>query len=102
MFSAATFYAAAEFIIGLSAYAVPRLFRWVSGFCLRSGASDSFRYLFLSAIVLALSILPWCVFMGATFPLMMAYIRERNDSDHGQLQLSCMWRTCWARCAARF
>src|SRR5207237_5045112 len=33
----------------------------------------------LSALVLAASILPWCIFMGATFPLMMAYIREREE-----------------------
>jgi spermidine synthase len=79
MFSAATFYALAEFVIGLSAFAVPRLFALGEHVLLSSGEGGSFRYLFLSAIVLAISILPWCVFMGATFPLMMAYIRERND-----------------------
>jgi spermidine synthase len=78
MFSAATFYAAAEFIIGLSAFAVPKLFSLGEHVLLTSGGGDSFRYLFLSAVVLAISVLPWCVFMGATFPLMMAYIRERN------------------------
>jgi spermidine synthase len=77
--SAATFYALAEFIIGLSAFAVPKLFSFGERVLLTSGGGDSFRYLFLSALVLALSILPWCVFMGATFPLMMAYIRERKD-----------------------
>ena len=79
MFSAATFYGAAEFMIGLSAFAVPRLFSLGERVLLTSGGGDSFRYLFLSATVLAISILPWCIFMGATFPLMMAYIRERND-----------------------
>jgi spermidine synthase len=79
MLSAASFYAAAEFIIGLGAFAVPKLFSLGERVLLTSGGGDSFRYLFLSAIVLAVSILPWCVFMGATFPLMMAYIRERND-----------------------
>ncbi|HEX4265551.1 MAG TPA: hypothetical protein VH597_14540 [Verrucomicrobiae bacterium] len=78
--SAAIFYAAAEFIIGLGAYAVPRLFAMGEHFLLASGGGDSFRYLFLSALVLAISILPWCIFMGATFPLMMAYIRETNET----------------------
>jgi spermidine synthase len=77
-FSAATFYAAAEFLIGLSAWAVPKIFTVGERFLLTSGGGDSFRYLFLSATVLAISILPWCVLMGATFPLMMAFIRERN------------------------
>jgi spermidine synthase len=77
--SAATFYALAELMIGLSAFAVPQLFKLGERVLLSSGGGNSFQYLFLSAIVLAISILPWCVFMGATFPLMMAYIRERND-----------------------
>jgi spermidine synthase len=42
---------------------------------------DSFRYLLFSALVLALSILPWCVFMGATFPFMMAYVREKDERN---------------------
>src|ERR1039457_7603824 len=43
-----------------------------------SGQTNSIGYLSWSALVLAFSILPWCLFMGATFPLMMAYIRERD------------------------
>ena len=78
--SAAVFYAATEFIIGLGAYAVPRLFHLGEHILLSMGASNSFRYLFLSAVVLAISILPWCLFMGATFPFMMAYIREKSES----------------------
>jgi len=78
--SAATFYGAAEFLIGLSAFAVPKLFALGERLLLSSGGGNSFQYLSLSAVVLALSILPWCVCMGATFPLMMAYIRERKDA----------------------
>src|SRR5215469_10800334 len=80
-FSAAMFYAATEFIIGLSAYAVPRLFAVGERVLLSMGASNSFSYLFLSAVVLAISILPWCLFMGATFPFMMAFIREESEGD---------------------
>src|SRR6266581_2723985 len=70
--SAAIFYAISEFIIGLGAFAVPKLFFIGEKFLLAAGGSDSVTYLSLSALVLASSILPWCVFMGATFPLMMA------------------------------
>src|SRR5271170_2677829 len=76
--SAACFYAGAELLIGLGAFAVPKLFAIGEGLLLTSGETDSFRYLSLSALVLAASILPWCVCMGATFPLMMAYVRERD------------------------
>ena len=47
-------------------------------FLLSAGQTDSIAYLSLSALVLALSILPWCLCMGATFPLMMAYVREKD------------------------
>jgi predicted membrane-bound spermidine synthase len=79
--SALVFYGIAESIIGLSAYVVPRLFHVGETILLFAGETDSFRYLFLSAIVLAISILPWCLFMGATFPLMMAHIREHTEND---------------------
>ena len=76
--SAVLFYAGVEFLIGLGAFAVPKLFALGEHMLLTSGETDSFRYLLLSALVLAASILPWCVCMGATFPLMMAYVRERD------------------------
>jgi spermidine synthase len=79
--SAVFFYAGAEFMIGLGAFMVPKLFAVGEGLLLTSGETDSFRYLSLSAVVLAASILPWCICMGTTFPLMMAYIRERDDSE---------------------
>ncbi len=79
--SAVVFYAGAEFLIGLGAFAVPQLFATGEHILLTSGETDSFRYLSLSALVLAASILPWCLFMGTTFPLMMAYIRERDSKN---------------------
>jgi len=77
-FSVAIFYAGAEMVIGLGAFVVPKLFAAGERVLLTSGETDSFGYLSLSALVLAVSILPWCVCMGATFPFMMAYIRERD------------------------
>ena len=79
--SAVVFYGLAELLIGLGAFAVPKLFALGERLLLSSGEMDSFRYLSLSALVLAASILPSCVCMGATFPLMMAYIRERDDRN---------------------
>ncbi len=79
--SAIYYYAGAELIIGLGAFAVPKLFVFGGHILLAAGQTDSFRYLFLSAAVLAAAILPWCVFMGATFPLMMAFVRERDQEN---------------------
>jgi predicted membrane-bound spermidine synthase len=79
--SAIYFYAGAEFIIGVGAFLAPKLFGWGSHFLLSAGQTDSFQYLFLSAVVLAAAMLPWCVFMGATFPLMMAFVREQDRGN---------------------
>src|SRR5471030_2290348 len=79
--SAVFFYAGAELLIGLGAFAVPKLFSVGEHILLASGETDSFRYLLFSALVLAIAILPWCVCMGATFPFMMAYIRERDSRN---------------------
>src|SRR5580704_5055350 len=56
--SAIIFYAAAEFLIGLGAFAVPKFFAAGERLLLNSGETDSFNYLCLSALVLAISILP--------------------------------------------
>ncbi len=79
--SAIVFYAFAELLIGVSAFAVPKLFALGEQVLLAAGQADSLRYLSLSALVLAVAILPWCVCMGTTFPFMMAYIRERDCDD---------------------
>ena len=79
--SAVFFYALTELMIGMGAFAVPKLFAAGEQMLLSAGETDSFRYLLFSAVVLALSILPWCVFMGATFPFMMAYVREKDERN---------------------
>jgi spermidine synthase len=81
--SAAVFYAGTELMIGVGAFVVPRLFAAGEQWLLAAGESGSTRYLLLSALVLGFSILPWCLFMGTTFPLMMAYIREQNPGTTG-------------------
>src|SRR5436190_6431215 len=77
--SALFFYALAELIICIAGFVVPKLFAVGGGLLLSSGQTDSFRYLSLSALVLGVSIVPWCVSMGATFPFMMAYVREHDE-----------------------
>src|SRR3984957_17215377 len=79
--SAIFFYGGAELIIGLGALALPWLFAQGEQCLLTAGQTDSIQYLFFSALVLAVSILPWCVFMGATFPFMMAYVREQEPHN---------------------
>jgi spermidine synthase len=79
--SAIGFYALAELIIGVGAFVVPNLFALGQHFLLALGPAGSLQYLLLSAVVLAGAILPWCVCMGATFPLMMAYVREREPEN---------------------
>ncbi len=79
--SAVFFYAGAELIIGFGAFGVPKLFSLGENLLLASGKTDSLLYLTLSALVLAVALLPWCVCMGATFPFMMAFIRERDRKN---------------------
>lgn len=74
--SAVYFYAICELGIGVGAFLVPRLFDAGQRLLLPIGGMDSGSYLLVSAGVLAASILPWCVLMGATFPLMMLFVKE--------------------------
>ena len=75
------FYAIAELFIGLSAWAVPELFSSGARLLLSAGEMSSSLYLWLSAVVLSVAILPWCVLMGTTFPFVMAFIRTRGEQN---------------------
>src|SRR5205823_2499319 len=75
------YYALTEFLIGLGAFVVPVLFRWGDRLLLPSGEINSATYLIFSAFVLGLSILPWCILMGATFPLMMGFLKQQQPSE---------------------
>src|SRR5438270_10733765 len=79
--SAIVFYMLTELVIGLGAFAVPMLFGVSEEVLLSAGQMASFGYLFFSALLLAFSILPWCVCMGATFPFMMGYVREQDEQN---------------------
>lgn len=69
-------YAVCELLIGLGAFAVPQAFALGTAFLTTAGESNSFAYLLSSAMVMTLSILPWCICMGLTIPFVMAYLRE--------------------------
>jgi spermidine synthase len=79
--SALWFYAGTELVIGIGAFAAPASFAISQRMLLVAGEADSSRYLLFSALALAFSILPWCIFMGATFPLMMAFVREQDTAS---------------------
>jgi spermidine synthase len=76
--SAIYFYALVEIVVACGAFAVPKLFAIGESSLLSVGESNSFAYLFYSALIIAGSLFPWCVAMGATIPCMLAYLRERK------------------------
>ena len=79
--SAIQFYAMTELVIGLGAFLVPWLFVFGASMLAMLGEANSVAYLTFSAVAIALSIFVWCFAMGATFPVMMAYVRQHRDAD---------------------
>ena len=86
--SAVYSYAACEAGIGLGALAVPLLFDFGEELLLPLGEMNSLEYLVLSAGILGITILPWCVLMGATFPLMLAFVKEIDESRNDSFSFS--------------
>jgi len=79
--SSAYFYGAAECAIATGAFVVPQLFRFGEAYLLRAGEASSTGYLLISAIFIVVAILPWCIMMGATFPLMMSFVRQTDPAN---------------------
>ena len=79
--SAIQVYAMTELLIGIGAFLVPWLFLFGASLLSKLGEANSLPYLTLSALAIALSIFVWCFAMGATFPIVMAYIRQHRDAD---------------------
>lgn len=85
------FYAIAQFFIGVGGLVVPFLFENGQSALLSFGSSNSFQYLLFSAFILSLSILPWCLCMGATTPFMLAFakqIKSGSDQNFSYLYLA--------------
>lgn len=71
-------YAAAELLIAFSATVVPAVLAWGRASLVSDGAEswDSFGYHLASAGWVTLAMLPFCIGMGATFPLAMEALRR--------------------------
>ena len=70
-------YALAELLIGLSAFVVPyALERGRLALAGAGGSWGSFSYYLASGLLIGAAILPFCLCMGATFPLAMSSIRS--------------------------
>jgi len=77
-------YAAAEALVGISALLVPVMFDAGQRSLLLAGEIDSLAYFAYSALILAATLLPACIAMGTTFPLMLAFIRGVGITDENR------------------
>jgi len=78
-------YALTELLIGISAVTVP--YQLSSGRELLGqtiSRMSSPGYYLSSGILVALTLVPWCACMGATFPFAMLAIREKSSSNSGR------------------
>ncbi len=79
--AAAVAYGAVECGIAAGAVAVPWAFARGEGLLLGLGDASSGGYLLASALIIAAAVLVFATLMGATFPLMMAFLRARDPGD---------------------
>jgi spermidine synthase len=83
--SAIEFYAVSECVIGLGAFLVPGMFDYGEDLLATLGETNSFAYnsfaYLIASVVLAMSLFPWCFFMGTTFPFMMAFLKQIDRSE---------------------
>lgn len=91
-------YGLAELIIGAGAFVVPQAFIIGERWLLTSGTMDSYHYLIQSAGIITISLFPWCFCMGATFPLMMAFIKEVEKSETGSFSFLYVANVLGAMC----
>ncbi|HQT88121.1 MAG TPA: hypothetical protein PK677_06150 [Acidiphilium sp.] len=71
------FWAGAEALTAIGAFLVPALFKAGQDFLLRLDSAASAPYLLISALVMTGAMLPWCIAMGTTVPVVMAQLRRR-------------------------
>src|SRR5215813_5025981 len=76
-------YAVAELTIAASVDVVPSVFAWGRSLLGRTGAGEwgSAGHYLASGAWVALALLPFCVCMGATFPLAMGAIRQESPES---------------------
>jgi predicted membrane-bound spermidine synthase len=73
-------YAATEFLIGLSAIVVPYQLSWGHVIFMQWSLSSLFFY-FVSGLWVAVTLIPWCVCMGATIPVGMLCIKKIQSGN---------------------
>ena len=96
--SAIYFYALAELLIGVGAFAVPWMFALGERLLLPMGETDSGHYLLVSALVIAASLLGWCILMGASFPLALAFEKEQTRSSESNFSFLYLANVIGAMC----
>jgi spermidine synthase len=80
--SPAIFYGCSEILIGLGAILMPILFSFGQKILLGTGQTNSIFYMASSALCLSISMLPWCIAMGTTFPFIMSFVKKvSNDKS---------------------
>lgn len=77
-------YALVEFLIGIGSLVVPYEFALGRRLLEAAGMSSSFGYYVIAGVWLGGALLPWCVCMGATFPVAMWAIREYEIDDRSR------------------
>ncbi|MGA2217816.1 MAG: hypothetical protein ABSG51_07010 [Terracidiphilus sp.] len=80
-------YSIAELLVGISSLVVPlqlKLGRLLLQHAGSLGAWQTSGYYVLAGIWIAFALVPWCICMGSTFPLLMAVIRQshRSAAEH--------------------
>jgi spermidine synthase len=74
-------YALTELLIGFSALIVPYELLWGRSLMERTGLSSSWAYYLVSGTWVALTLIPWCTFMGATIPIAMLAIKNDRPQE---------------------
>jgi predicted membrane-bound spermidine synthase len=77
------FYSLAELLIGCSALLVPIELKFGRQIMLHMGSVGAWqtsRYYILAGVLISITLLPWCTFLGSTFPLLMSVIRQTCHS----------------------
>jgi len=98
--SAVAYYAAAEAVIASGALIVPWLFDAGRAALLPLGGMESGSYLFSSALLISVTMLPWCFCMGVTYPFAMAYISERDEAEEASFSFLYLGNVIGAMCGA--
>jgi spermidine synthase len=80
-FPALRLYALTELLIGFSAVLVPIELSWGRRVLEHTGLTSSFTYYLGSGAWVAITLIPWCAFMGATIPVAMLAIKQRFANE---------------------